>query len=301
MGWVMDIVVAYAEAWFFYGLTRIGPVAWVFDKLLGVGLSVNSLWLIFFIFNSFHLWNMWGRATGEARGWWEKLFGQNKWFSGGMFMLLIGFLRYKKQWIGFTLPPAIGKVLGWIGITSSEGSITIASFTKSPELAGPQMIIGGVLALFGLWRIWKVNQLAAGREGKFPLLGLFKRGPKVGAHERGLDISLYAAADRLAPLIEHEYKAVILKIAELEAKQAKGKRIDYKVLSDLKESKKDLEDEIMEYMTENEKMVNHPLAFKDRQLTEKQKAKEAFEYITRITLPRAKKYLKIKERGLGLR
>lgn len=306
MGFWGNLLLAWGEAWLFSNLLNFAPVRWFVGTFLGIAISTKSLFVIFFVFNTLGLWRMWSMATGSTQNMWSRLF-QNKWLSWGVFNILIGVLRFKE--VGFA--PKIPSLLGLrdligpaLGITPA-GYLPIISFSIKPDLSMIQIPVGVIFILIFMWQNWKGKAAREGRAAEFPLLGWLKRrGPRIGAPQAGLDKALYMAAGNLAPLVEHEYKGVILKINELKEQQRKGKSIPYHVLSDLMKSKEYIEKKITQKIVETGG-VQHPYLSDlvkemreqgaEQKYIEAMKVKGAFNYINQMTLPSTKKFLK-KER-----
>jgi hypothetical protein len=224
-----------------------------------------------------------------------------------MFLVLISILRIKGTSFGFSLPGLVSWLTNWLRL-SKGGYVLIISFTKENAHYGYILLgIGIFFILLSQWQNYRFKRMQRGEAAGFPLMGWTKeKGAKKGASRRtGMETALYSTIGELTPLVEHEYKAVVMKIHELEKMQQKGKRVPVDVLMRLKESKKYIEDKITAKVIHeggiydpylNEKAAEMSQTIKDAALIqEKLMRSEVFPHIVRTTLPGAKKFEKKKD------
>lgn len=313
-GLVISYIFALIEANIVMSIINWPIIKFIIPVLFGINVSVGSLTSLFFLMNLVSGIGKWvGVAKGTAEGWWQKLFGHSKYLSWGMFLVIVSILRIKGVSFGFSLPGIVSWLTDWIRL-SHKGYVLIISFTKEYIIWGYIVLVAGIIfVVLSQWQNYKFKKMQRGEAVNFPMLGWTKEsGAKKGAARRtGMETALYATIGDLAPLVEHEYKAVVMKIHELEKMQEKGRRVPMDVLLKLRQSKKDIENKIITRVINeggiydpylNEKAAEMSQTIKDAALIQERLMRsEVFPHLVRTTLPGAKKFEKKKniETGRG--
>jgi hypothetical protein len=176
-------------------------------------------------------------------------------------------------------------------------------FSAEPGWARGELIVGIILVILGGIATIIKKRRAAGAES-FPMLGWAKgKGVKHAARRVGIEKSLYMTIGDLTPLVEHEYRAVVMKIYELE-NAGKGKRVPMDTLIRLRQSKRDIENKIVGKVIQeggiqdpylNEIAMEMSKTVKDADVINERLTREVLHHIKRTTLPQAKKFEKKKD------